>query len=370
MRFDERHSLLLGALLIVGTIVYGVLIVKSGPQPVGGEGLRLYVDLDSAGNLELGAPVRRSGIELGRVVALRKEPYPGEPPRRASLRLVLWIERAKAHLLPPTAQLYIASPSPLGKRYIEVGLPPRPSDLAARRAGFTAAPAEHVFRGVDPAPLDRLVNVCWRRFGELWAFVRAQAPTVDKLSAGMTRLQSRLERRSLARRLSQLLQTFEALSKEGREWVRRLKSTPTNPSRHCGEALKARVAQGKRSATRLATTVARHRARLQRLVRRGEQLGKRLRDLSQLFGPARRQRLTRLAARLRQTVALMRGGATRIRALIAGLKRGHGTLGRLLNDRELNSDLKASHRALKSAPWRVLRLPPRRKAPRRLPPKR
>jgi ABC-type transporter Mla subunit MlaD len=355
MRFDERHSLLLGALLVAGTLVYGVLIVTSGPQPVAGEGRRLFVDLKSTGNLELGAPVRRSGIELGRVVALRKRPTPGEPQRLAPLRLVLWVEQAKVHLVPRTAQLYIASPSPLGKRHVEVGLPPRPSDLAARQAAFTAAPADHVFRGIDPPLLDRLVNVGWRSFGEIWAFVREQAPAVSKLSAGLDRLQKRLERLSLERRLPPLARKLEALVAEGRALV---------------AVVRPRLARGKRSAAQLTTTVKQRRARLRELVSRGEQLAKRLRTLSQLVGPAQRQRLARIATRLRQTTALVKGGATKLRALLAGLKRGRGTLGRLLNDRELNSDLKASHKALKSAPWRVLRLPPQRKAPRRKAPRR
>lgn len=356
MRFDERHSLWVGVLLVLGTLVYGVLIVSSGPRPVGGEGRRIYVDLESTGNLEVGAPVRRSGVELGRVVALRKDPYPGEPRRLAPLRLVLWIEAAKAHLVPRTAEPYIASPSPLGKRHVEIGLPPRPSDPRARRAGFEAAPAEHVFRGIDPPLLDRLVNVGWRSFGELWAFVREQAPAVNTLTAGLDRLRSRLEQLSLERRIPLLAGKLEALVAEARGLV---------------AVVKPRFAKGKRSVARLAPPFgSKRRERLKRLVERGDALAKRLRALSQLVGPTQRQRLTRLAARIRQTKALVEGGATRLRALLAGLKRGRGTLGRLLGDRELNSDLKASHKALKSAPWRVLRLPPRRKAPRRLPPKR
>ncbi|MCA9672833.1 MAG: hypothetical protein KC503_44880, partial [Myxococcales bacterium] len=74
--------------------------------------------------------------------------------------------------------------------------------------------------------------------------------------------------------------------------------------------------------------------------------------------------------RVRAAIARMQASARRLQAARAQLAdvlrrmaRGHGTLARMLGDRELADDLKRASKDLKERPWRVLGKPPRDRAP-------
>lgn len=359
MHFDLRLQRAFGLLLILATAGWAMLLLSSGPRPMTGDGYALYVDIADSGGLQIGAKVRRSGVVLGRLVSLRAVGMAGKASEaKASeakaglLRLGLWIDRQQGHLIPKGAEVYVASPSPLGERHIEIGLP---AAERLRGKALERAPAGYVFRGIDPPVLDRLVNVGWRSFGELLRAIKAQAPQLRTLVSAADKLQARLATLRVRPQLTALALRLEGTAQQGRELL---------------ALVEGPLARGKGTLDRAQRSLASPIKRLPAVLARAQATAARLQRLADIFGPAERKRLATALARMRAAVQRGRQLAAGVSKLVAAVKRGQGTVGRLLTDRELNSDLKESHRALTAAPWQVLKLPPARRAPRRQPPRR
>ena len=88
------------------------------------------------------------------------------------------------------------------------------------------------------------------------------------------------------------------------------------------------------------------------------------------ISPAQRRRLDSAMARLGGVATRGQKLAAGLDALAGRVKKGKGSAGRLLFDRELVDEIKQTHRVLKESPWRVLARPPKNRAPRGKPPRR
>ena len=79
--------------------------------------------------------------------------------------------------------------------------------------------------------------------------------------------------------------------------------------------------------------------------------------LSALFDDDRRARIAAGIAAARHAVAMGEHIAADVRALVAAMNRGEGTIGGLMADQELFDDLHETHRILKSQPWTFILKP-------------
>jgi hypothetical protein len=77
----------------------------------------------------------------------------------------------------------------------------------------------------------------------------------------------------------------------------------------------------------------------------------RIEGLSELFDASRREQLRGALAAGRRAVAIAERMTSDVRALMAMMERGEGTLGGLAADQELFDDLHETHRILKAQPW-------------------
>ena len=96
------------------------------------------------------------------------------------------------------------------------------------------------------------------------------------------------------------------------------------------------------------------------LTRLGDRLDRALERIdatAALFDDDRRARISGAIAAARRAVATGAHIAADVRALVAGIERGEGTIGGIMADQELFDDLHETHRILKSQPWTFILKP-------------
>jgi len=138
-------------LLVVGAIVlFAAFVFVLGNFSLG-SGYTLYVDYDFSGNVQPGAPVKVSGIEVGRVeeVEFLGGRLDEDSGRRVQVRVELWIENSARDSIRSDAEFFINTAGVLGEQYVEV-VPGRDWDQPALAAGSVVV-------GVNPPRTDLLV---------------------------------------------------------------------------------------------------------------------------------------------------------------------------------------------------------------------
>jgi hypothetical protein len=348
MLFTERQQLIAG----LGSLVLlagwgGWLFLKSDHDLA--RGVVFRADFRFVGALKRGAKVQRSGRTIGRVLGIR-------PLTRAdtSIRVTFIVRKADAYLVRRGAEVFVAAPALLGERHLAIGPP-------ADRNAKAAAPNE-IFRGSDPPALDRLLNISWYRVGHAVAFLKRLSAPLVKTTAALDRLQARHKRvQKLWTRARTLSGKLAALKKE----LDALKSQ-----------LPPIIETIKKGASKLilaSTTFRRaHRQRIALLSRKIGELQSLFAKAKSIWPPERKRKLAATIATFRKSGTVLKATIGKAQKLLAAAMAGKGFVGRIVNDKEINDDLKDSFRALKKAPWRVLGAPGRGRAkpPRRLPPRR
>lgn len=140
----------------VGLLVVGAAMLFAGFVFVLGNfsfssGYTLYVDYEFSGNVQPGAPVKVSGIEVGRVeeVAFLGGRVDERSGRRVQVRVEIWVEERARQSIRRDAEFFINTAGVLGEQYVEVV----PGD------DWDAPPlaADSIVVGVDPPRTDLLV---------------------------------------------------------------------------------------------------------------------------------------------------------------------------------------------------------------------
>src|SRR5579883_3242672 len=94
---DRGMEIKVGLLIVTALGLLAIFLVLLGTVTFS-SGFRLYVDFDFSGNLQPGAPVKVSGIKVGKVEEVRFLGGQIDPQtkRRVQVRMVAWVEdRAK-----------------------------------------------------------------------------------------------------------------------------------------------------------------------------------------------------------------------------------------------------------------------------------
>lgn len=345
MTGTRRQKLAVGLALELILVALVVAIVALGNRSWS-RGFVIFVDFDRLDNLKEGAEVRISGQAVGRVLAIESGRAAGEPPLRAALRLRLWLERDRAGLVRRSSVFYLSAKGVIGERTVEVG--PSPGEpLAAVVAG-------EVHRGVDPPMIDRLIQKGYANLRATLAIMRELRPDLRELGAVIGSVRARLEGIGPPERLRRLRASLESAVAEAGRLLAALRAASEDGRAPRG-ILRDLGAIGERR-----EAFARAGENADALARRGE-------ELAALLSAEERARLTRSLERLREAGAHAAELAALAERLLARVRQGRGTIGRLLTDVEMSDEIKDAHRVLKESPWRALAKPPRNEAPRGAP---
>jgi ABC-type transporter Mla subunit MlaD len=333
---SRRQKLLVGGVMLTLSTALVVVLVSMGNRPVG-RGFVLHVDFDNVDNLKEGAEVRISALEVGRVLAVRHgvSVGAGEPAPLAQVRVDVWLRRDMAHLVRRSSVFYVNAKGVFGERYLEVGPAERPAPTVAAGA---------ILRGVDAPKLDRLLQFGHDNLRAVAALARELAPDIRELARSSRRVRRTLERDLPPEKVRRVLESLRSAAREA-------------------EALEDTI----RLATldgRLARSALRAADRATTRTRRGlETLPEKLPVPEEMPLSEWRDQVSRAVKKLKAAADRADRLRTRGRALLAMVRKGRGTIGRILADPELVDEIKATHKLLKQTPWRTLGRPKRR--PRR-----
>jgi phospholipid/cholesterol/gamma-HCH transport system substrate-binding protein len=110
-----------GLLVLVSTAILVGFIFVLGNFSLR-SGFRIYVDYDYVGSLQPGAPIKVSGIKVGKVEAV--DFFGGAVDdklgKRVQVRVTAWIEERAHDAIRPDAEFFINTAGVLGEQYLEV----------------------------------------------------------------------------------------------------------------------------------------------------------------------------------------------------------------------------------------------------------
>jgi phospholipid/cholesterol/gamma-HCH transport system substrate-binding protein len=326
-----------GLLVLVALAVLGGFIFALG-QFSASRGQVFYVDFKFVGNLAEGAPVKVSGIKVGKIkeIQFHAGKYDPKLKRRVFVRLKVWVEERALRTIRTDSNFYINTQGVLGEQYLEI-TPGNLDDAKQRRIA-----AGEIRRGEDPPRADLIV-------ARLYSFLE----TVTDLLKG--------ERKTIVgvvKNAGKSLETLNKILTENRGKVGKLlddadqlvaeASGLAKDVRHGlggGRTIKSTLA----NVNRVTYTLSRE---LDPLLAKAKNALDSAAELGKIIGPEQRQKLLTILDRIlkiTQKVDTMAGDAA---IIVSSVRRGQGTVGAFVMDREIYEDVKEMIRDLKRNPWK------------------
>ena len=323
-----------GALILVAALLLGGFIVVLGSFSFS-SGRRLDVDFDFSGNLQAGAPVKISGIKVGKVESV--DFWGGKLDervhRRVQVRAKIWIEERAAPSIHQGAEFFINTAGVLGEQYLEIA----PGDYDKPELSFDLP-----VQGVNPPRTDLIVSRLYEFLDSITSLLRDDKDVIrDFLKSG-----------------SSMVRTLDQLLKDNHEQIARL---IVNVDKLSGEAsqLVASLRGGVGDAQQLKRTLenieavsASVRRDIDPLIAKAKSALTGVENVTSTIGPNEKVKIQKALDELTTVGDKAEKLATDAQSIVAEVKRGHGTAGALLVDQQIYDDLKELVRDLKRNPWK------------------
>ncbi|MCC6808691.1 MAG: MCE family protein [Deltaproteobacteria bacterium] len=300
---------------------------------------QIFVDFKFSGTIAPGAPVKISGVQIGRVESIE---FIGSKPQQGSERLqtrlsVLIDEKAK-DAIPEGTEFFISTAGILGEQYLEA--------VPGDRAGAPIA-AGTTLRGVDTARTDLLIarmNAVLGAFSSLLSENRGLLENLAKAATGLTsNIDDLLKQKRGA--ITESIDNLAAMSKEGKAITEKL-----NAGLGSAEELRATVKNLQEIVTAVKAELPQMSDKTKRAMSEAE---KALASVNAALD-ADKDRLKRTMANL-ETISTNAVAVTDdAKVLTKKMRRGEGSVGALLSDEDIYDDLKEMLRDLKQHPWKVI----------------
>jgi len=317
-----------GALILASLAILVAFILLLGDFRCSEDTL-LYVDVASSGNLKTGAPVKVSGVTVGKVAGIelwggRLDPDRNRP---VQVRVTLKVRPEIPAMLHEDARFFITTLGALGEKYVEVdpGSPDRPA-LAPGTVVNGVGPLRLEVLGEDAGTIAReLAALLSENREEVRAAIRAGRELIGRVTAILD--ENREDLRASVR-----------LARENLEQLSRVTASLASAAGN-GEDLRRLIASSRSIAERVDRNVA-------TLL---EQVDGSLREASGLLNEGR----ATIAGARPKVIEILEALGRMLRAA----QDGRGTIGALLSDRELYDDLIELMKDVKRNPWKLLMKP-------------
>jgi phospholipid/cholesterol/gamma-HCH transport system substrate-binding protein len=326
----------------VGLLVLAALVLLGGFIFILGnfsleKGQYIYVDFDFVGNLANGAPVKVSGIKVGKVEEIRflAGKYDPKVKRRVYVRLKVWVEKRAANAIRQDSEFYINTQGVLGEQYLEI----TPGTLDEQHPRVKSGA---IMRGKTPPRADLIV-------ARLYTFLNVVTEILEKEkdTIGVT-LQN----------AARALETADKVLTENRPEIKKLLVRGDELAVEA-VALAQAVRKGLGDGRRLRNILARvERAtgilnrRLDPTLDRVDRALDGAIEVTSLVGPKERDKVMDVldrVVRLSKKAEKIAGDTV---AVVRSIRRGKGTAGALVMEREVYEDLRELIRDLKRNPWK------------------
>jgi phospholipid/cholesterol/gamma-HCH transport system substrate-binding protein len=324
-----------GLLILIATAVLIAFVFVLGNFSLR-SGFTLKVDYDYVGSLQPGAPIKISGIKVGKVedVTLWGGKVDPKTGRRVQVRVDAWIEDRARESIRRDAEFFINTAGVLGEQYLEIV----PGDDWDAPALDVSVPAV----GSDPPRTDLVVSRLYEVLDALSDVLRDDKDVIRKL----------LENSANA------VAEVNTLLVENRQQVGELVGATADLAAEASKTL-GKVNQGLGD-PRLVQNLVRDADALlvsakQSLDTLTPNANKLMVDATRLTGALTEERLDRAiaAADKAATAASKAGGLIdNVDGMVTDLRAGKGTAGALLAREEVYADLRELIRDLKRNPWK------------------
>lgn len=324
-----------GLLIVSAIIILGALVFVLGNFTLG-PGYELYVDFDYSGSVRAGAPVKVSGIKVGKVqdVEFRGGVMDERVGRRVQVRLTIWVESRVHDAVRKDAEFYINTSGVLGEQYVEI--------VPGKNFDDPPLGKSAIVRGVDPPRTDLVVSRLYDVLDSLASVLRDDRDLIRKLLADSASTVSELSGllRDNRAEIASLISSTNGLAKEATVTLEKVNTGIGDP-RIIGKTL--------RDADALVVTAT---GSIAELTPRAKGL---LDDATRATGVVTEERVDRaIAVADKAAAAAEKAGGLIDNAdgLLSDLRAGKGTAGALLAREEIYADLREMIRDLKRNPWK------------------
>lgn len=323
-----------GALIVASLLLLGGFVVLLGGVSLR-PGFDVYIDYDFSGNIHPGAPVKISGIKVGKVedVIFMGGVYDEKVKRRVQVRLHVQIEQRAQSAIHENAEFFVNTQGVLGEQYLEIA--PGSYDQPVLAAGA-------IVKGVDPPRTDLIIARLYEFLDSVTTLLREDKDVLrDLLKSGA----------KVARSLDRLLG-------DNQEEVKRLVADLDRLTAATAD-LVAKIDRGVGSAEELhhilvnieaiSTSL---RTQIEPLLAKTRRALDSVSELSALLGPEDKKKILRALDELVVVGAKVQAVATDASIIMGDIRKGRGTAGALIVDQQIYDDLKELVRDLKRNPWK------------------
>ncbi|HET7502886.1 MAG TPA: MlaD family protein [Kofleriaceae bacterium] len=326
-------------ILLSSAILVGFLVVLGNYSL--SSGFTISVDYDYVGSLQPGAPVKLSGIKVGKVRSV--ELFGGKPDpaihQRVQVRVTAWVEDRVADAIRSDAEFFINTAGVLGEQYLEI-VPGKDWDHPPVQPGAIIHDPHLVH---DPPRTDLVVARLYEVLDGVSSVLRDDRDAIKHLLANGASAVAEVNQLLVDNRaqLGELIGATTQLAREGQATLARV-NTGLGDGRPVASLI---------SNTDAALVTAR--SSLQTLTPGAAAF---MTDATRVTGMITEQRLAGVDRALDSAAtAAGRAGALLENAngVVGDLRAGKGTAGALLSRDELYSDLRELIRDLKRNPWKL-----------------
>jgi len=329
-----------GLLIAVSTAILVGLIFVLGNFSLR-SGFEIHVDYDYVGSLQPGAPVKLSGIKVGKVKAVELRGGEIDPVihQRVQVRVTAWVEDRVGDAIRRDAEFFINTAGVLGEQYLEI-VPGKDWDHPPIKPDTVVHDSHFVH---DPPRTDLVVARLYEVLDGVSSVLRDDRDAIKHLLANGASAVAEVNQLLSDNRaqIGDLIGQAAALAKQGTATLAKLDTglgdgTPVS-----------------RLITSADAALVTARASLQTLTPPTAAL---FGDAARVTGMITEQRMTGVDHAIDSAATAAGRAATLLdntNGLVGDLRGGKGTAGALLSRDELYSDLRELIRDLKRNPWKL-----------------
>jgi phospholipid/cholesterol/gamma-HCH transport system substrate-binding protein len=320
------------AILIAFVFVLGNLSLRSG--------FTIYVDYDYIGSLAPGAPVKVSGIKVGKVSEVeffggRKDP---KLDKRVQVRVTVWIEDRARDSIRGDAEFFINTAGVLGEQYLEI--------VPGHDWEHPAIATDTVFHGPpwvhDPPRTDLVVARLYEVLDGVSSVLHDDRGAIKDLLANSASAVKELNDQLVNNRkqISDLIGNGAELAKEAKTTLSKVNSGLGD-----GRPIANLVADADATLKSAQTT-------MNTLTPSAQALMTDATRVTKIITEERIDKAIGAADKAASAAGKAGGLIDNVNGLVTDLRNGKGTAGALLSRDELYSDLRELIRDLKRNPWK------------------
>ncbi len=325
-----------GLLMVGAMFLFAAFIFVLGKCSLS-SGYTVYADYDYSGNVQPGAPVKVSGITVGRVeeVVFKGGKIDARTGRRVQVRVELWIENRARDSIRSDAELFINTAGVLGEQYVEI-VPGDDWDAPPLAAGSIVV-------GVNPPRTDLVVARLYELLDLMTAVMREDKDQIAALISNAAHAVDQVDGILVENRprVGKLIDAVTGLALASTQVLAKV-----------DDGLEPRVlAKTLRDADALVVTADRT------LAEAGPATGALLREGVRVLGLATEQRVERTldavdkAGRAADHAGTLLANAN---GAVSDVREGKGSVGALITRLDVYDDIREMVRDLRRNPWKLI----------------